>query len=155
MKLLPTTLLAALLLTSPACIYVRVTGDLDEGFWGGDEGDSAGFNELYSAVDGCLVDPHYDLDLVASPWKTEAEWTVRYTEAGSDGHAAFHRAREAVLARIAREGGAVTRETDEGPDHWTCAFVVDDEPGEASVRRVTEHDDGVHHRLEVAWEERD
>src|SRR5687768_9579724 len=115
MKLLPVALLAALLL-GPGCVYVRVTGDLDEEFWDGDEGDTAGFDELHAALDGCLVDPHYDLDLVASPWKTEAEWTVRYTEAGSDGHAGFHAAREAVLARIAREGGRVVRERDAGPD---------------------------------------
>ena len=148
--------LASLLsLATSGCVFVRVTGDFDEVFGDGD--DESGFCELSRALEGCLSDPEYDLDLVANPWRTEAEWTVRYASAGSDGHAAFHKAREAVLARIEREGGAVTEERDEGPHAWSCVFRVDGDPGEASVRLVenADQDEERPHRLEVVWEESD
>ena len=148
--------LASLLsLATSGCVFVRVTGDLDEIL--DDGGDESGFRELSRAMEGCLSDPEYDLDLVANPWRTEAEWTVHYASAGSDGHAAFRKAREAVLARIEREGGAVTEQRDEGPHAWSCTFRLDDEPGEASVRLVENADEGEArpHRLEVVWEETD
>lgn len=142
-----------LLLGTPGCIYVRVTGDLDEDFWG-EGGDESGFQELSQAVEGCLVDPEYDLDLEASPWHTEAEWTVRYASEGSDGHQAFRKAREAVLGRIEREGGSVTAQRDEGLHAWSCSFRLDGEPGEASVRLVENAHEGEArpHQLEVRWE---
>lgn len=149
-------LLAGLLLAaSTGCIYVRVKGDLDEAWDDGD--DDSGFHELSQAVDGCLVDPAYDLNLQASPWHTEAEWTVRYASAGSDGHAAFRKAREAVLARIEREGGTLTGEHRDGAHDWRCSFELDGEPGKASVRLVenASNDDERPHRLEVSWEESD
>jgi len=148
--------LASLLsLATSGCVFVRVTGGLDELLDDGD--DRSGFHELSEALADCLSDPEYALDLVANPWRTEAEWTVHYKSAGSDGHAAFRKAREAVLARIEREGGVVTEQHDEGPHAWSCAFEVDDEPGEASVRLVENADEGEErpHRLEVAWEETD
>jgi hypothetical protein len=148
--------LASLLsLATCGCAFVRVTGDFDEVFGDGD--DESGFRELSRALEGCLADPEYDLDLVANPWRKEAEWTVRYASAGSDGHAAFHKAREAVLARIEREGGAVTEERDEGPHAWSCVFRVDGDPGEASVRLAenADQDEERPHRLEVVWEESD
>lgn len=145
-----------LVLTAPGCIYVRVTGDLDEDFWGDDD-DMTGFHELSAALEGCLADPQYDLDLEANPWRKEANWTVRYARAGSDGPAAFHRAKEAVLARIAREGGSLTEQHEEGPHAWSCSFRIDDEPGEASVALVEDarEDDARPHQLEVTWEESD
>jgi hypothetical protein len=151
-------LLTGLLLCgSTGCIYVRVTGDLDEEFWDEDEDDTAGFRDLSRAVEGCLADPAYDLDLEASLWHTEAEWTVRFGDEGSDGHAAFHRTKEAVLARIEREGGTVTGQRDQGPHAWSCSFRVDGEAGEASVRLVenAREDDERPHQLEVSWEEPD
>ena len=143
-------------LASSGCIFVRVTGDLDEGLFD-DEDDESGYRELSQALADCLSDPDYDLELVINPWRTEAEWTVRYASAGSDGHAAFHKAREVVLARIEREGGTVTEQHDDGPNAWSCAFRVDDDPGEASVRLVenADEDDERPHQLEVAWEESD
>jgi hypothetical protein len=157
MKRLLSSILAALLAyTAPGCIYVRVTGDLDEELWDDGE-DTTGFQELSTALEGCLADPQYDLDLSASPWRSEAEWTVRYASAGSDGHAAFRKAREAVLQRIEREGGRVTEEHEDGPHDWTCSFRIDGEPGEASVRLVENaHSGDEHpHQLEVSWEEAD
>lgn len=146
-----------LLACSTGCIYVRVTGDLDEEFWGDGDGDTSGFQDLSQAVEGCLADPEYDLDLEASPWHTEAEWTVRYASAGSDGHAAFRKAKEAVLARIEREGGTLTEQHADGPHAWSCSFELDGEPGEAAVRLVenADEDDERPHQLEVSWEESD
>jgi len=145
-----------LVLSTPGCIYVRVTGDLDEDFWGNDDEDMTGFQELSAAVDGCLVDPAYDLDLEASPWRQEASWTVRYASEGSDGPAAFHKAKEAVLKRIEREGGTLTEQHDDGPHAWSCSFRIDDEPGEASVALVEGvRDDARPNQLEVTWEETD
>jgi hypothetical protein len=145
-----------LLLGCPGCIYVRVTGDLDEEFWG-DEDDQMGFHELDAALEGCLADPAYDLDLETNPWHTEAVWTVRYAGAGSDGPAAFHKAKEAVLKRIEREGGQLTEQRDDGPHAWSCSFRIDDEPGEASVELLENagEDDERPHQLEVSWEESD
>lgn len=145
-----------LVLSAPGCIYVRVTGDLDEEFWD-DEDDELGFHELNAALEECLVDPEYDLDLEANPWRQEANWTVRYASNGSDGHAAFHKAKEAVLKRIEREGGRLTAQHDDGPHAWSCAFRIDDEPGEASVALVEDagEDDERPHRLEVSWEQSD
>jgi hypothetical protein len=143
-----------LLLASPSCVFVHVSGDLERFL---DEDDESGFRELSQALGDCLADPDYDLDLVINPWRTEAEWTVRYASAGSDGHAAFHKAREAVLARIEREGGTVTEQRDDGPHAWSCEFRVDDDPGEASVRLVenADEDEERPHQLEVVWEETD
>ncbi len=146
-----------LLLGSSGCIYVRVTGDLGEELWDDEGEDEAGFHDLRAAVEGCLVDPAFDLDMEANPWRCEAEWTVRYVADGSDGHAAFRRTREAVLARIEREGGTVTGQQDDGAHAWSCTFRLDDEPGEASVRLVEDagEDDERPHQLEVVWEQSD
>lgn len=152
-------LTGVLLLATPGCIFVRVTGDLDEEFWGdGDEDDDVvGCRELEAALDGCLADPKYELHLGVTPWRTEAEWTVHFASNGSDGHAAYHKVREAVLGRIAREGGVVTEQEEAGPSDWSCRFRLDGEPGEASVRLVesTGGDEERPHRLEVVWEETD
>ena len=156
MKNLASRVLAALLVfLSAGCIYVRVKGDLDGAGW--DDDDDTGFHALSHALDDCLSEPQYDLDLEASPWRTEADWTVRYKEEGSDGHAAFRRAKEVVLARIEREGATITEQREEGPHAWSCSFRVDGEPGEASVRLVENaRDDGDRpHQLEVRWEETD
>lgn len=144
------------LLLSAGCIYVRVKGDLDNGFWD-DADDETGFHELSHALEGCLADPEYDLDIEANLWGTEADWTVRYASAGSDGHAAFCKAKEVVLARIEREGGTLTEQRDDGPHAWSCAFRLDGEPGEASVRLAenAREDDERPHQLEVSWEESD
>jgi hypothetical protein len=156
MKLAPSLILASLFsLASSGCVFVRVTGDLDalDG-----EDDESGFHELSQALEGCLSDPDYDLSLVINPWHTEAEWTVRYASPGSDGHAAFHKAREVVLARIEREGGTVTEQREDGPHAWSCSFRKDDDdPGEASVRLVenADEDDERPHKLKVVWEETD
>jgi hypothetical protein len=153
----PTVLcLAASLLLAPACIIVHVRGDLDEELLGDDDG-AVEFAELEQALDGCLVDPEYDLDIAASPWHTEAEWTVRFAGSAEVGHAAFARTREAVLRRIERQGGTLTAEDNQGPHLWTCTFELDGEEGEASVRLVEnarEHS-GRPHQLKVAWEEDD
>ena len=157
MKPLLSWLLATLLLLpSPACIFVHVTGEPGD-FLDDDDEDEAGFRELSRALEGCLADPDYDLDLVVSPWRTEATWTVRYAREGSDGHEAFHRAREAVMARIEREGGRVTEEHEDGPNVWSCSFRKDGDPGEASVRLVenAHEDEERPHQLEVDWEETD
>jgi hypothetical protein len=149
-------LLATLLCSTPACIIVHVRGDLDEEFLG--ESDHAqGFRDLKQALEGCLTDPEYDLDLSATPWHTQAEWTVRYAGTGSDGHAAFTRAREAVLRRIEHQGGTLTGETHDGPHAWSCSFLLDGDEGEASVRLAenTGEDEDRPHRLEVVWEEDD
>jgi hypothetical protein len=155
MKTYPAWILGTFLCVTSGCVFVRVTGDLEHVF--GDEDDESGFRELSQALDGCLADPDYDLDLVINPWRTEAEWTVRYASAGSDGHAAFRRAKDAVLARIAREGGTVTEQHEEGPHAWSCEFRVDGDPGEASVRleENADVDDERPHRLAVVWEESD
>ena len=92
MKKLSSWLLSGLqLLGSIGCIYVRATGDLDGIFSGDEHDDTTGFHDLSRALEGCLADPAYDLDIVASPWRQEAEWTIRYRTEGSDGHAAFRR----------------------------------------------------------------
>jgi hypothetical protein len=156
MKISLSPLLAGLLcLASTGCIYVRATGDLDE-LWDDDD-DKTGFHELHHALDDCLTDPEYDLDLEASPWHTEADWTVRYRSDGSDGHTAFRRAKQAVLARIEREGGTITEQHEEGPHAWSCSFRVDGEPGEAAVRLAENASDDEErpHQLEVSWEESD
>jgi len=156
MKSLLSWILGSLLcLAAPGCVFVRVTGGLDHVL--DDEDDESGFRDLSQALEGCLSDPDYDLQLVLNPWRTEAEWTVRFATAGSDGYAAFHKAREAVLARIEREGGAVTEQHDDGPHAWSCAFRVDGDPGEASVRLVENagEDEERPHQLEVVWEESD
>jgi hypothetical protein len=154
MKPFLSLILASLVsLASSGCVFVHVRGDVEELF--DDEDDESGFQELSRALEGCLSDPDYDLEMVINPWHTEAEWTVRYASAGSDGHAAFHKAREAVLARIEREGGTVTEQHDDGPHAWSCSFRLDDDPGEASVRLVenADEDDERPHQLEVVWEE--
>jgi hypothetical protein len=148
-------LLGLALLASPACIYVHVTSDLDEEILG-DIGEDAGFPELKASLGSCVANPHYDVDLTRSPWRRSATWTVRFEEAGSDPHAAFRKAREAVLARIQREGGTVTRQEDEGPHAWSCAFRISDEPGEASVRLEEEGDEGESSpELLVRWKRSD
>src|SRR5262245_48349397 len=146
-----------LLLGSSGCIYVRVTGDLDEGFWDDGEDDRTAFHDLSQAVEGCLADPAYDLDLSASPWHMAAEWTVRYASAGSDGHAAFCKVKEALLARIEREGGTVTSQREDGPHDWSCSFRLEDESGSAAVHLVENagKDAARPHQLEVAWKEPD
>lgn len=156
MKLSLAPILASLLCIAPSgCVFVRVTGDLDGLL--DDEDDESGFQDLSHALEGCISDPDYDLDLVINPWRTEAEWTVRYASAGSDGPAAFHKAREAVLARIEREGGRVTEQHADGPHAWSCSFRVEDDPGEASVRLVenAREDEERPHQLEVVWEKSD
>lgn len=144
--------LAAALLVTPGCIVVLVRGDLDEELLGDDEG----FQELRQALEGCLVDPEYDLDLSASPWHSEAEWTVRYAGTDAEGHTAFAKAKEAVLQRIEREGGVLTEQS-EGPHEWSCTFEMDGEACEASVRLVenASEDPERPHQLEVVWEEDD
>ncbi|HEX6884630.1 MAG TPA: hypothetical protein VF530_14745 [Planctomycetota bacterium] len=147
-------LLTALLALTPGCIIVHVRGDLDGEFFG-DDGDAREFQELVQSLEGQLEDAEYDLDVSASPFHAEAEWTVRY--AGSGGHTAFVQAREAVLRRIQRDGGSVIRETSQGPHAWTCAFEVEGEEGEASVRLREEAKSGKRrpHELRVVWEEPD
>lgn len=153
-------LLAGLLfLGSPACIYVRVSGDaVDEEFWGedgvfGNWDDEEGSGGLNRALREGLTDPQVDLDVEATPWRTRAEWTVSFAGPESDGHAAFHRAKDAVLERIRREEGVVREQRDEGPHAWSCSFRIDDEPGEAAVRLVENEAPGSErpHRLRVTW----
>ena len=156
---LPWLLAAPLFLLAPGCIFVHVRGDLDE-LWDDleDEDDDAhDFRELKEALEGCLIDPAYDFDLTASPWHAEVEWTVRYAGTGAEGHAAFARAKEAVLRRIQREGAVVTAEANEGPHAWSCEFERDGDDGEASVRLVENaNEEGERpHQLEVVWEEDD
>jgi hypothetical protein len=148
-------LTALFLLASTSCIFVHVSGDLEDDFWGEDE--DAGFHDLAGAVEGCLADPAFVLDLEASPWRTDAEWTVRYASEGSDGHAAYRNVKEAVLRRIEREGGTNLEQRDTGPHAWTCTFRLDGEPGEASVRLVENagEDDERPHELVVVWEASD
>ena len=157
-KLLPWAAVCLLSSLASGCIIVQ--GDDLHGDPLGDEGeDETGFYELSAALEGCLVDPVYDLDLVVNPWSKDAEWTVSFVEEGSDPHAAFRRARAVVLARIEREGGTVTEQHGEGPHAWACSFRMDGEPCEAAVRLVEnddEDEDGARpHRLEVVWEESD
>jgi hypothetical protein len=153
--------LAAALAFSPGCIYVHVKGDAGDGLFDDDDDDddSNDFKELSGALEGCLTDPHYDLNLSVSPWHQEADWIVRYAAAGSDGHMAFVRAKEAVLHRIEREGGTLIAQKDEGPHVWSCSFRLDDgdEDGKASVRLAeNEHkDDERPHQLEVCWKTTD
>jgi len=157
MKPLPWLLAGFLLLGTPGCIYVHVSGDLDEEFWDDDD-DHVGFQDLSAAVQDSLVDPRFDLNLDANPWHTEAAWTVRYGGAGSDGATAFHKAKEAVLGRIQREGGTLTTQSDDGPHAWSCSFrLEDDESGSARVRLIENADAGESrpHRLEVVWEQSD
>jgi hypothetical protein len=82
---------------------------------------------------------------------------VRYRNDGSDGHTAFRRAKQAVLARIERQGGTITEQHEDGPHAWSCSFRVDGEPGEASVRLAenASEDEERPHQLEVSWEEAD
>ena len=146
-------LLTALLALTPGCIIVHVRGDLDGDLF--EEGEGREFHELVRNLEGQLDDAEYDLDVSASPFHAEAEWTVRY--AGAGGHTAFVQAREAVLRRIQREGGVVTRETSQGPHSWTCAFEVEGEEGEASVRLREDAEAGEQrpHELRVVWEDPD
>lgn len=153
MKTLP-FLLATSLLLAPGCIIVHVRGDLDGEILG--DGDNASdFRELAQALEGCLVDPEYGLEISASPWHAQAQWRVRYAGTGVEGHAAFAKAKEAVLRRIEREGAVVTEQANEGPHAWSCSFELHDEEGEASVRLVENaHEDSDRpHLLEIAWEE--
>ena len=138
--------------TSSGCIFVHVSGDLHDEFMDSDEG----FPELMPELEACLKEPVYELDIDGSLWHQEASWTIAFAE-GSDGGTAFHKAREAVLARIAREGGHVVSEETEGPHAWSCTFRIDDEPGEASVELCENSNPGSHrpHELEVTWEESD
>lgn len=148
-----------LFLGSPACIYVRVTGDsMDEEFWGddgffGDWSDEEGSGGLNEALRECLDDPEVDLDVEANPWRTRAEWTVSFAGPSSDGHAAFHRAKEAVLERIRHEEGVLGEQRDEGPHAWSCSFRIDGEPGEAAVRLQEDRNPGSErpHELRVSW----
>lgn len=157
-KLLPWVVVSLLPLLATSCIIVKAD-DLHGEPFGEDGDDETGFYELSAALEDCLVDPQYDLDLVVNPWSKEAEWTVRYVEEGSDEHAAFRRARAVVLARIEREGGSVTEQHGEGPHAWACSFRIGGEPCEAAVRLVEnddEDEDGERpHRLEIVWEESD
>lgn len=144
-------LLAGLLsASSSSCIFVHVRGDLHHQFMDGDEG----FPGLMDELGSCLVDPTYELDLDGSIWGMEATWTIAFAE-GSDGAKAFHVAREAVLARITRQGGKVFEQRDKGPHAWECEFVDDDGRGEASVELVLGAEPGAQrpHQLEVSWEE--
>lgn len=145
-------LLALLFPASSSCIFVHVSGDLHDKFIDGDEG----FPELRPELEACLKEPVYELDIDGSLWRTEASWTVAFAE-GSEGGTAFHKAREAVLARIAREGGRVVSEDSTGPHAWSCKFQKNDEPGEASVKLCENTNPGSHrpHALEVTWEESD
>ena len=104
------TLSGLCLLASSGCIFVRVTGDLDDQGWGDGDDDEVGFHGLRTAVDGLLVDPEFDLKVTATPWKSEARWTVAYVESGSDPAAAFLRVQEAVRQRVQEEGGHITEE---------------------------------------------
>jgi hypothetical protein len=150
MKTPPLAVALLLALFLPACIYVRVRGDLSEELF--DEDESLFY--LTDDLGGVLEDPEYDLELDASPWGTEAVWTVRY--AGGQTDEAFTQAKEAVLRRIAREGGEVTETRDDGPGRWDCDFRIDGEPGEASVRVLDDaRDPSRPHRLEIRWEESD
>lgn len=136
--------------SSSSCIFVHVRGDLHHEFMDGDEG----FPGLMGELGTCLVDSVYELDLDGSVWGMEASWTIAFAE-GSDGAQAFHVAREAVLARIARQGGEVLKQKDTGPHAWECEFEGDDGKGEASVELVLGAEPGAKrpHQLEVSWEE--
>jgi len=145
-------LLGLLSSSSSGCIFVHVQGDLHDDFMDGDEG----FPELIPELEACLKEPVYELDIDGNPWHSEASWTIAFAE-GSDGGAAFHKAREAVLARITREGGHVVSEESVGPHSWACEFRIDDEPGEATVALVENSNPGSYrpHELEVTWEQSD
>lgn len=150
---LVTLALAALLVpATPGCIFVHVRGDLHDEFIDGDDG----FPELRPQLEACLKEPVYELDIDGSLWHQEASWTVAFAE-GSDGGTAFHKAREAVLARIAREGGQVVSEEAASPHAWSCKFRKNDEPGKASVELTENSNPGSYrpHELEVTWEESD
>jgi hypothetical protein len=151
MRTLAACLALPLVFLTPGCVLVLVEGDLEDQILG-EEGGFADFPELRRALDGCVVDPDYDLRVSATPWHQEVEWTVSFCDT-SDGPAAFGKAREAVLARLEREGGTLTGEAEESPHVWSCTFRLDDEPGEASVRLVEERQ--CPHRLLVVWEEDD
>ena len=150
-------LVGLLALGSSGCVFVHVKGDLHDGFWDdGDGDDDGGFRELSAAVGDDLSDPQYDLSLGASPWHTDAEWTVRFADEGSNGHAAFVHAKEAVLQRISRKGGHVTEEHEDGPHVWTCGFHLDGDAGKASVRLVENARKGDRpNQLEVTWKKSD
>jgi hypothetical protein len=152
---LPWMLAGILAFGSSGCIFVHVKGDLGDELW--DDEDGPEFRQLRRALNDCLVDPEYDLDVAANPWHSEFDWTVHYASEGSDGHMAFRKAKEAVLQRIREEGGTLTEEENEGPHAWSCRFRLDDEPGEASVRLTenADEDDQRPHQLEVTWEESD
>jgi hypothetical protein len=150
MKTRPLALAALLGLLLPACIYVRVRGDLSEELFDEDES----LFHLTHDLGGVLEDPEYDLELDASPWGTEAVWTVRYASGQTE--EAFAQAKAAVLRRIEREGGEVVSARDDGPGRWDCDFQLDGEPGEASVRVLDDARDASRpHRLEIRWEESD
>ena len=150
-KKLSLAIAVALLLGSPSCIYVNVTGDFEELIRELDEDDE--FPDLVDELEECLHDPEFDLDVHANLWKTEAEWTVRYSEEGSDDHTAFRRAKQSILARVERKGGALTREVESGPHAWECAFDLNDSDGEASVRLVEGARGADRGSLEIVWKE--
>ncbi|MSR61845.1 MAG: hypothetical protein EXS08_05315 [Planctomycetes bacterium] len=165
------TLSGLCLLASSGCIYVRVSGDLDDHNWGDGSDDEVGFHGLRTAVEGLLVDPDFDLKVTATPWKSEARWTVAYVETGSDPEAAFLRVQEAVRQRVQDGGGHLTGETkretaasftDAGTARaaqhleWSCDFHLDGEPGSASIE--FEDRAGDEHRskeLVLSWIEDD
>ena len=145
--------LAGLLsVSSSSCVFVHVRGNLHEEFMDGDEG----FPGLMGELDTCLVEPRYELDIDGTVWNLEATWTIAFAD-GSDGPRAFHAAQQAVLARIAREGGQVVSQKDTGPHSWECEFELEDEEGEASVELSMGAEPGSHrpHQLEVTWEQDD
>jgi len=136
--------------SSSSCVFVHVRGDLHHEFMDGEEG----FPGLMGELEACLVDPGYELDLDGSVWGMEATWTIAFAE-GSDGAKAFHAAREAVEARITREGGKIFEQKETGPHAWECEFEGDDGKGEAAVKLVLGAEPGAKrpHQLEVSWEE--
>ena len=143
-------LAGALAVCLSSCIYVRVKGNLSEsGLFDGDDDDLA---RLTCDLEDSLGDSSYDLDVYANLWRTDAVWTVRYAEGNAD--KAFQSAKEAVLRRIDKEGGHVTTSRENGPQDWTCAFELDDEPGEASVRILADEVGSEQpQRLEIRWKE--
>lgn len=144
------TLAGVLALGLSSCIYVHAKGNLSGEFL--DEDDD--FFDLTCEFDDALVDPEYDLELHSNLWKTYATWRVRFAGEPADVEQAFARAREAVLRRIEREGGEVTKTHEKGSGEWGCEFRLDDEPGEASVRVLEDEEESARpHRIEVRWEE--
>jgi len=153
----PSLALLALLLTSaPGCVYVNVKGDLsrlNEEFLDDDD-DDMGFQELTGALEDCVANPKYDLDLEANLWRTKAQWTVRFGGDGDQAEAAFERTKDVIRHRVARQGGQITEEVAEGPGVWSCSFRLDDEPGEARVALAANAEASDRpHRLDVRWRE--